>query len=244
MPFKRPHSFTHTQTYIHFFTHSACFQFGIMLRLLVHLFCLMIISTGSLCPLCSACCIHWMRLLQLCANPQVQSTEMLHTWFPVVLSLLVCVALTPWHLRVLFPGPLPRHSRAVRVRRHHDHSVHLQSALPGCFLWHCAGNTLRMGPTQGHKRRECSNGHVKNSNGKFCVLSSQLCVPCHHQERSAVLPHPADPVGMPMGLIAPGCLTSHLRKISGPESAVGTGAYSLGSGTGSRCAASLSSISG
>lgn len=52
-------------------------------------------------------------------------------------------------------------------------------------------------------------------------------------ERSAVLPHPADPVGMPLGLIAPGCLTSHLRKISCPESAVGTGAYGLGSGTGS-----------
>lgn len=82
-------------------------------------------------------------------------------------------------------------------------------------------------------------GLVENPNGKFCMLSSQHGVPCCRQERSAVLPHPADPVGMPLGLIAPGFLTSHLRKSSGPESTVGTGAYGLGSGAGSRCAASL-----
>lgn len=82
-------------------------------------------------------------------------------------------------------------------------------------------------------------GHVENSNGKFCLLSSQHSVPCFHQERSAVLPHPADPVGMPLGLIAPGFMTSHLRKISCPESAVGSGAYGLGTGTGSGCAALL-----
>lgn len=82
--------------------------------------------------------------------------------------------------------------------------------------------------------------HVENSNERSCLMSSQHSVPCCHQERSAVLPHPADPVGMPLGLVAPGFMTSHLRKISCPESTVGTGAYGLGSGTGSGCVVSPS----
>lgn len=61
---------------------------------------------------------------------------------------------------VCFFWPFWRHSCAVRVWRHNDNSVQLLSALPSCFLWHRAGDTLRLGPTQGHKWCECSNRHI------------------------------------------------------------------------------------
>lgn len=55
-----------------------------------------------------------------------------------------------------------------------------------------------------------------------------------HDERSAVLRCPAEPVGTPLGLMASGFLTSHLRNISRLDSPGGSGAP--GPGTGTSCA--------
>ncbi|XP_035848150.1 anaphase-promoting complex subunit 1 isoform X1 [Sander lucioperca] len=55
-------------------------------------------------------------------------------------------------------------------------------------------------------------------------------------ERSTVLRCTADPVGTPLGLMASGLLTSHLRNISRLDSPGGSGATGLGPGTGTSCA--------
>ncbi|KAA8583561.1 hypothetical protein FQN60_014769 [Etheostoma spectabile] len=55
-------------------------------------------------------------------------------------------------------------------------------------------------------------------------------------ERSTVLRCTADPVGTPLGLMASGLLTSHLRNISRLDSPGGSGATGLGAGTGTSCA--------
>nr|XP_046257770.1 anaphase-promoting complex subunit 1 isoform X2 [Scatophagus argus] len=60
-------------------------------------------------------------------------------------------------------------------------------------------------------------------------------------ERSSVLRCPADPVGTPLGLMASGFLTSHLRNISRLDSPGGSGAPGLGPGTGTSCAVGTSS---
>ncbi|XP_031601462.1 anaphase-promoting complex subunit 1 [Oreochromis aureus] len=54
-----------------------------------------------------------------------------------------------------------------------------------------------------------------------------------HDERSTVLRCPAEPVGTPLGLMASGFLTSHLRNVSRLDSPGGTGpsGHSLGTGT-------------
>ncbi|KAF0027731.1 hypothetical protein F2P81_020472 [Scophthalmus maximus] len=56
-----------------------------------------------------------------------------------------------------------------------------------------------------------------------------------NDERSAVLRCPAEPVGTPLGLMASGFLTSHLRNISRLDSPGGSGAAGLGHGTGTSC---------
>uniref|UniRef100_A0AAQ5ZJ60 Anaphase-promoting complex subunit 1 n=1 Tax=Amphiprion ocellaris TaxID=80972 RepID=A0AAQ5ZJ60_AMPOC len=60
-----------------------------------------------------------------------------------------------------------------------------------------------------------------------------------HDERSTVLRCPAEPVGTPLGLMASGFLTSHLRNISRLDSPGGSGAP--GPGTGTSCAVGPSS---
>uniref|UniRef100_A0AAQ5Z4D2 Anaphase-promoting complex subunit 1 n=1 Tax=Amphiprion ocellaris TaxID=80972 RepID=A0AAQ5Z4D2_AMPOC len=52
-----------------------------------------------------------------------------------------------------------------------------------------------------------------------------------HDERSTVLRCPAEPVGTPLGLMASGFLTSHLRNISRLDSPGGSGAPGPGTGT-------------
>ncbi|MED6286718.1 hypothetical protein CHARACLAT_009051 [Characodon lateralis] len=53
-----------------------------------------------------------------------------------------------------------------------------------------------------------------------------------HDERSMVLRFPAEPAGTPLGLMASGFLTSHLRNASHVDSPGGSGAAGLGSGVG------------
>ncbi|XP_027133594.1 anaphase-promoting complex subunit 1 [Larimichthys crocea] len=60
-------------------------------------------------------------------------------------------------------------------------------------------------------------------------------------ERSSVLRCAADPVGTPLGLMASGFLTSHLRNISRLDTPGGSGATGLGPGTGTSCAVGTSS---
>ncbi|KAK1905988.1 Anaphase-promoting complex subunit 1 [Dissostichus eleginoides] len=60
-------------------------------------------------------------------------------------------------------------------------------------------------------------------------------------ERSSVLRCTADPVGTPLGLMASGLLTSHLRNISRLDSPGGSGATGLGPGTATSCAIGTSS---
>ncbi|KAM7408400.1 hypothetical protein PAMA_002224 [Pampus argenteus] len=55
-------------------------------------------------------------------------------------------------------------------------------------------------------------------------------------ERSTVLRCPPEPVGTPLGLMASGFLTSHLRNISRLDSSCGSGAPGLGPGVGTSCA--------
>ncbi|XP_008298246.1 anaphase-promoting complex subunit 1 [Stegastes partitus] len=62
-----------------------------------------------------------------------------------------------------------------------------------------------------------------------------------HDERSTVLRCPTEPVGTPLGLMASGFLTSHLRNISRLDSPGGSGPTGLGPGTGTSCAVGPSS---
>ncbi|KAM9365814.1 anaphase-promoting complex subunit 1 isoform 2-T3 [Pholidichthys leucotaenia] len=52
-----------------------------------------------------------------------------------------------------------------------------------------------------------------------------------HDERSTVLPCPAESIGSPLGLMASGFLNSHLRNISRLDSPGGSGASGLGAGS-------------
>lgn len=51
-------------------------------------------------------------------------------------------------------------TRAVCLGCRHDHRVQLLSALSGRFLWHGPGNTLCLGPTQGHMWCKRSHTHT------------------------------------------------------------------------------------
>ncbi|XP_005941360.1 anaphase-promoting complex subunit 1 [Haplochromis burtoni] len=63
-----------------------------------------------------------------------------------------------------------------------------------------------------------------------------------HDERSTVLRCPAEPVGTPLGLMASGFLTSHLRNVSRHDSPGGTGPSGHGLGTGTSAVGSSSPL--
>ncbi|XP_006783633.1 anaphase-promoting complex subunit 1 [Neolamprologus brichardi] len=63
-----------------------------------------------------------------------------------------------------------------------------------------------------------------------------------HDERSTVLRCPAEPVGTPLGLMASGFLTSHLRNVSRLDSPGGTGPSGHGLGTGTSAVGSSSPL--
>lgn len=108
-------------------------------------------------------------------------------------------------------------------------SVQLLSALSGCFLWHRPGNTLCLGPTQGHIWGERSYTKVHKPKYGFSYPQGAFLL---LQERSMVLRCPVDPVGTPLRLMASGFLTSHLRNMSHLDSPCGGGSHGLASGTG------------
>ncbi|XP_013766436.1 anaphase-promoting complex subunit 1 [Pundamilia nyererei] len=63
-----------------------------------------------------------------------------------------------------------------------------------------------------------------------------------HDERSTVLRCPAEPAGTPLGLMASGFLTSHLRNVSRHDSPGGTGPSGHGLGTGTSAVGSSSPL--
>lgn len=73
-----------------------------------------------------------------CANTVPFCSSLCESWF-------YCLTLSCVTFRSLWGIAC-----AVCLRRHHDHSVQLLSALSGCFLWYCPGNTHCLDPTQGH----------------------------------------------------------------------------------------------
>lgn len=121
-------------------------------------------------------------------------------------------------------------SCAVCLRRHHDHSVQLLSALSGCFLWHCPSNTLSLGPPQGHIW--CERSYTQVHKPKYGLPYPQGAFFYLFQERCLVLRCTVDPKGTPLRLMVSGFLTSHLRNMPHLDCPGGGCSHGLASGTG------------